>query len=90
MKVRRLKAEKASRAKELWRKAESAAAFQKKLDKERLAAAIKIQVRPRTKRNLSCAPLGHVIDFRFTVDGSSLEADLFCRSRLIYSSTVAH
>lgn len=45
MKVRRLKAEKASRAKELWRKAESAAAFQKKLEKERLAAAIKIQVR---------------------------------------------
>lgn len=44
MKVQRLKADKASRAKELWMKAESAAAFQKKVDKERLKAAIKIQV----------------------------------------------
>lgn len=44
MKVRRLREENASRARELWMKAQSAAAGQKIRDKKMLAAAIKIQV----------------------------------------------
>lgn len=44
MKVKRLKEEQSSRARELWMKAESAAAGKRSRDKKMLAAAIKIQV----------------------------------------------
>lgn len=44
MKVKRMREEKAARAKERWMKAESAAAGKRTRDKRQLAAAIKIQV----------------------------------------------
>lgn len=44
MKVKRLREEKAARARELWMKAESAAAGKSKREKKMLEAAIKIQV----------------------------------------------
>lgn len=62
MKVKRLKAEKASRAKERWLKAESATAGQKKMGKRRQAAAIKIQA----------SPLGMVLEGGMTCTGQHL------------------
>lgn len=44
MKVKRMREAKAARARELWMKAESAAAGKRKRDKKRLESAIKIQV----------------------------------------------